>query len=75
MSVGVKRATFANLRLARSLPNRTTALLEAGVDIRFVQRLLGHRSITTTQLYTHVSDGPLRRVIMAADTYSALVGA
>ncbi len=43
-----------------------TSLLEAGVDMRFVQRLLGHRSITTTQLYTHVSDRALRAAIVAA---------
>ena len=44
-----------------------TSLLEAGVDIRFVQRLLGHRSITTTQLYTHVSDRALKTAVAAAD--------
>ena len=44
-----------------------TSLLEAGVDIRFVQRLLGHRSILTTQMYTHVSDGALRAAIRGAD--------
>ena len=40
-----------------------TYLLEEGVDIRYVQRLLGHRSITTTEIYTHVADATLRRRI------------
>ncbi|MEI7606125.1 MAG: tyrosine-type recombinase/integrase [Rhodospirillaceae bacterium] len=58
------------------LPRRTTPhmlrhtaaiqLLEAGVDIRFVQRLLGHQSISTTEGYTSVSDGSLRNVITEA---------
>ena len=43
-----------------------TLLLEAGVDIRFVQRLLGHRSITTTELYTHVSNRSLRAALERA---------
>jgi integrase/recombinase XerD len=44
-----------------------TELIEAGVDIRYIQRLLGHASLSTTEIYTHVSDGALRRVVSDAD--------
>jgi integrase/recombinase XerD len=45
-----------------------TQLIEAGVDIRFVQKLLGHASIATTQIYTQVSDTSLRSTLEQADT-------
>lgn len=49
-----------------------TLLIEAGVDIRIVQRLLGHASIATTEIYTHVADELLRRSLAQADVISAV---
>ncbi|MBI2450668.1 MAG: tyrosine-type recombinase/integrase [Candidatus Nealsonbacteria bacterium] len=39
-----------------------TDLLEQGVDLRTIQEFLGHRSITSTQIYTHVTNKHLRDV-------------
>ena len=49
-----------------------TLLIETGVDIRFVQRLLGHSSIATTEIYTHVSDEALRTTLERANVLGAL---
>jgi integrase/recombinase XerD len=52
-----------------------TQLIEAGVDIRYIQRLLGHASLSTTEIYTHVSDRALKRVVSEADVLGRLIEA
>ncbi len=41
-----------------------TLLLEQDVDIRYIQRMLGHSSISTTEIYTHVSDTKQKDILV-----------
>ena len=40
-----------------------TALLDEDVNIRYIQQLLGHSSIVTTQIYTHISTNKIRNIL------------
>lgn len=85
LTTAAMRSRLAKAARAAGIPQRVTPhmlrhtaatqLIEAGVDIRYIQRLLGHASLSTTEIYTHVSDRALKRVLSEADVLGRLTEA
>jgi integrase/recombinase XerD len=55
---GIKK----NITLHSLRHSYATHLLESGINLRYIQDLLGHKSPKTTQIYTHVSNEALSKV-------------
>jgi|TARA_B110000438_G_scaffold300071_1_gene351622 site-specific recombinase XerD len=73
----IKRAAH-KARISKNVTPHTlrhsfaTHLLEDGIDIRYIQTILGHNNIQTTQIYTHVSSKHLKNIKNPTDDMNIL---
>ncbi len=69
VSHAAQKSGFTKNISAHSLRHSfATHLLESGTDIRYIQRLLGHQKLETTQIYTRVSSDSLSRIANPLDS-------
>ena len=68
MQRSVKKAGITKNATVHTLRHSfATHLLESGVDIRYIQELLGHKNPKTTEIYTHVSLCHLKKIVNPLD--------
>ena len=63
LKAGIKKRVYLHM-LRHSF---ATHLLEQGTSIRLIQEILGHESIKTTEIYTHISNQELKSIKNPAD--------